>query len=118
MTELALPMPVSANVYYRKYRGRMVISEKGRRYAAIVRSLLLTQYPRVKKVTGRLKCEITLHEPDRRRRDLDNFCGKALLDAMQKAGLYEDDSQIDSIVINRGEVVKGGLVKVRIGVIE
>ena len=38
--------------------------------------------------------------PDRRRRDLDNLL-KPALDALQHAGVYEDDSQVDWLVARR-----------------
>ena len=48
--------------------------------------------------------------PDRRRRDLDNLA-KAVLDGMNGV-LYDDDSQIDNLIIRRGEPMPGGLVEV------
>ena len=39
--------------------------------------------------------------------DLDNTL-KAILDALMKAGMYDDDSQIEYIEIARGEKVDGG----------
>jgi crossover junction endodeoxyribonuclease RusA len=45
--------------------------------------------------------------PDRRRRDLDNLA-KPTLDALEHAGVYEDDSQIDLLIIRRRDVVDGG----------
>ena len=48
-----------------------------------------------------------VHPPDRRRRDLDNV-QKAIFDALEQAGVYENDSQIDHIDIKRGDVVPGG----------
>jgi crossover junction endodeoxyribonuclease RusA len=41
--------------------------------------------------------------PDRRRRDLDNI-QKPVLDALQHAGVYEDDSQIDLLVTRRRDL--------------
>jgi len=55
---------------------------------------------------------VTAYPPDKRKRDLDNIL-KALLDAMQ-GSLYEDDSQIDQLLIKRGDVIKGGKVRVTI----
>jgi len=114
MIELTLPMPVSTNVYYRNVQGRTIISKAGRLYAQNVWSHVMTYHNHETPLLGRLSLEITLVEPDRRRRDLDNFCGKSLLDAMQKAGVYQDDSQIDLIKIVRGGIEKPGSVKVRI----
>ena len=37
---------------------------------------------------------------------------KSLLDAMEHAGVYENDSQIDELHIVRSEVIKGGGCKV------
>ena len=39
---------------------------------------------------------------------------KALLDALGHGGVYEDDGQIDRLEIERGSVVPGGKVVVRI----
>jgi crossover junction endodeoxyribonuclease RusA len=51
--------------------------------------------------------------PDRRRRDLDNT-QKALLDSLQHAGVYRDDSQINDLRITRYAPAKGGIVIVQI----
>lgn len=51
--------------------------------------------------------------PDKRKRDLDNVA-KATLDALQHAGLYDDDSQIDELRIVRGNKVDGGLLFVNL----
>jgi crossover junction endodeoxyribonuclease RusA len=51
--------------------------------------------------------------PDRRRRDLDNLA-KPTLDALEHAGVYEDDSQIDLLIIRRQDVVHGGRLEVSV----
>tara|TARA_R100001594_G_scaffold133587_1_gene174357 strand:+ start:245 stop:532 length:288 start_codon:yes stop_codon:yes gene_type:complete len=52
--------------------------------------------------------------PDRRRRDLDNI-QKVLLDALQTAGCFDDDSQINHLEIHRGPATDGdGHVNVEI----
>lgn len=48
----------------------------------------------------RLSLTIDAYPPDRRKRDLDNIL-KSLLDALQHAGIYSDDSQIDILKISR-----------------
>jgi crossover junction endodeoxyribonuclease RusA len=57
--------------------------------------------------------EVTIHPPDRRRRDIDNL-QKALLDALAHGGAYYDDSQISRLTVERQHVVPGGKVVVRV----
>jgi crossover junction endodeoxyribonuclease RusA len=45
------------------------------------------------KLTGNLSVQIDLYPPDRRMRDCDNSI-KSVLDAMEHAGVYDNDSQI------------------------
>ena len=54
----------------------------------------------------RLPVPRVAYQPDRRARDLDNIL-KAAWDAMQHARAFEDDSQIDWLIVDRGEVRKG-----------
>lgn len=62
-------------------------------------------------MAGRLAILVEAYPPDRRRRDLDNLF-KALLDAMQYAGVYLDDSQADRLTIARRDTVAPGRVEV------
>ena len=50
--------------------------------------------------------DITLYPRDRRIQDIDNRI-KALWDALE-GWVYEDDSQIDVLLVQRGEIRKGG----------
>jgi Holliday junction resolvase RusA-like endonuclease len=61
----------------------------------------------------RLAVTILLHGPNRRVFDLDNRA-KAILDSLQRAGVYADDEQIDRLTLVRGDIVKGGLAVVTI----
>lgn len=56
---------------------------------------------------ARLAMDITIIPPDRRRFDLDNRI-KAVQDALQLCGVYEDDGAIDELRIIRGDVVIPG----------
>mgnify|MGYP003353718902 FL=1 len=63
---------------------------------------------------SRLEVTITLYPTDRRIRDLDNSL-KSCLDAIGQSGLvFNDDSQIDVLIVQRGEIVKGGKALVEI----
>ena len=59
----------------------------------------------------RLRLDVVFHYPDKRVRDLDNNT-KPLIDSLVKNGLCVDDGQFDEIHLYRGEVTKGGLIKI------
>ena len=111
MEALTLPWPPSVNHYYRRVGARTLISREGRRYRSRICAILKDRITTV--FEGRVRMDIDAHPPDRRRRDLDNIT-KALLDALEHAGVYEDDSQIDRLQIERCSVVPRGQVIVRI----
>src|SRR5690606_9863874 len=69
--------------------------------------------PRKPPSDGRIALFMDAFPPDRRRRDLDNI-QKPVLDALQHAGVYEDDSQIDLLLTRRRTPTKGGALQVRI----
>lgn len=110
MLEVTLPWPPTVNTYYRNLNGKTLISEKGRKYRKAVADQVLVQ--RVKRVAGSLSVLIEAYPPDRRVRDLDNLA-KAILDSLTKAGVWEDDGQIDDLRIVRMPQI-GGMVKVRV----
>ena len=112
MTTLTLPFPPSVNGYWRNINGRTLISVKGRAYKKAVARLVQWNHA-AKQLESRLEVLVILHPPDKRKRDIDNSM-KALLDSMQAAGVYLDDSQIDRLVIERGEVEKGGVAVITI----
>jgi len=51
-------------------------------------------YKIVDPIEGEVMIVVELTPPDKRRRDIDNFAGKALLDAIVDCGYLQDDSQI------------------------
>lgn len=108
---LTLPYPPSLNHYWRRVGNRTLISRSGREYRQMVCDL--ASLAGVKEQAGRLSVKVEVYPPDKRRRDLDNLT-KALLDALEHAGAYQDDSQIDRLLIERGERRDGGCVVVRI----
>ena len=58
-----------------------------------------------------LKLDVTFHFPNKQRRDIDNFL-KATIDSLVKCGLCVDDEQFDELSVKRGEIIKGGLIKI------
>lgn len=89
---------------------RTLISKKGRMYRASVIATLTSRGFYGLRLDERLSVLLVLHPPTRARRDLDNFA-KGLLDACTHAGVWLDDEQIDDLRIRRGDVVKGGAVR-------
>lgn len=115
MMTFDLPWPPTANRYWRIVMGRMVLSREGRRYREAVDGLVWRHVCQaddgIRFGTDHLELEIDAHPPDGRRRDLDNLL-KPVLDALQYAGLFEDDSQIVKILIRKCAVVPAGFVRV------
>jgi crossover junction endodeoxyribonuclease RusA len=65
----------------------------------------------------RLQFQVTLYPRDKRIQDIDNRI-KALWDALADAGVFQDDEQIDILIVQRGEIRKGGGCLVLLDIIE
>ncbi|MDZ7868809.1 MAG: RusA family crossover junction endodeoxyribonuclease [Rheinheimera sp.] len=130
MISLTLPLPPSLNSYWRSTATnagcltrsvrttrthspiKVYISQKGQAFRTEVIAAVL-QARANKKLTGRLQVDLIIHPADRRVQDIDNRI-KATLDALTHAGVYVDDSQIDRLIVCRGEIIKGGKCQVLI----
>ena len=110
--ELELPWPPSVNHYYRHVGPRVLISRDGRKYRELVTALVnrngFRPFP------GRISLRAEFYPPDWRRRDLDNVGGKVLLDTLQAAGLFKDDSQIKRILLEMHEPIEGGMCFIKL----
>lgn len=115
MIELQLPYPPSVNRYYRNVGARTLISREGRAYRQRVETLLAER--RILPTEGPLAVLVDLFPPDRRRRDVDNAM-KSLLDSLEHAGAYEDDSQIVHLETHKHDPVTGGGSVVQISAID
>ena len=116
-----LPYPPSVNRAWRTVpvartpgsrRGfRVVMSREGRAYRreACARLAALGRPG----LTGPLRITITLHPPDRRKRDADNAM-KAVLDSLQHGGVVLDDAQFVDQRVRMGEPVRGGRADIEI----
>ena len=103
------------NTYWRNFRGNTVLSKAGREFKQAVWACVLEQ--KIPKI-GDKRLEVTLWLYPRSKvvTDLDNRL-KAVLDGLEEAGVYDNDGQIDILMIQRGEIRKGGGVDVMIEVI-
>ena len=109
---LDLPYPPTINHYYVNTRTGSRVGPNGKVYQQAV--WLSCRKQGIKKpLKERLSVAIECYVPDKRKRDLDNVL-KALLDALEGAGVYENDSQIDGLAIFRAGVEKPGKVIVHI----
>lgn len=117
MMQFELPWPPSTNRIWRNVvtRGRpqTLLSTEGRKFRNLAGQYCQLAGVAGKRLAGRLAVEVLVRAPDRRARDLDNVL-KAALDALTHAGVWVDDSQIDRLVVTRGEITKGGKLLVSI----
>lgn len=117
MISLRLPFPPSVNGYWRAIvRGdhaENILSVPGREYRTKVISTVVRSGYYRRRLSGRLSVEISLHRPDRRSFDVDNFA-KGIFDGLTAAGVWIDDSQVDRLTITRGCMAPGGLALVEI----
>lgn len=104
-----LPYPPSVNNYWRYWRNRACLTAKAKRYRRDV--VLAMREQKVIQLQGEIELGITLFPPDRRRRDIDNAL-KALLDSLAYGGLYEDDSQITRLCVEKDHCIEDGMVLV------
>ena len=110
--EFELPYPPSVNHYYRHVGPRVLISRAGRKYRETVIAHLRTCG--INPLNGDIELWLEAYPPDRRRRDLDNLL-KCVLDAMQHAGSYHDDSQIVRITAEKhAPLPPAGMLYIRI----
>jgi len=104
---ITLPYPPSINHYWRRVGPRTLISREGRTFRRNVCALLRGGGLRQPPFGGRVALVMDVFPPDHRRRDLDNLL-KPVADALEHAGVYADDGQIDLLVTRRREAVPDG----------
>ncbi len=113
-----LPYPISANRYWRNFRGRAVVSSEAREYKALASALATTVG--VQPVAGKVALALTLHPRKPKRKssadvrcmDLDNALMVAI-DALNGVA-FVDDSQVVDLRITRGEPVDLGALVVEV----
>ena len=107
MLTIELPFPVTANAYWMIAGRRLIKSKRARAYIAEVTLMWLDAKSKGAQAFGEdetLALAIAIHYPvDKRKHiDTDNAL-KVLIDAMETAGIYQNDNQIRHIQISREE---------------
>ena len=93
---LSLPYPPSANVYWRNFQGRTVVSQEARNYKAQAGWLAKSQSAEL--LDGDIAVTLKLYRPQKKG-DIDNRI-KVLLDTLQGV-CFENDSQIVELHVFR-----------------
>lgn len=103
----------TVNHYWLTHKNYKYISQKGREFRKSVNRIVALNPDHKKFYSKKLAIHIIANPPDSRKRDLDNLL-KAPLDALQNAGVYKDDNQIEEIIIRRGEKGRPGSLDIRL----
>lgn len=109
---LELKYPPSTNVIYRRSGFHTYLTKEGKEYKQSVAEYVAENM--IPKFEDRpLKITFILRPRDKRRRDISN-CIKIAEDALQDAGVFNDDFQVQELTIKRGDPVSGGAILVTI----
>ena len=106
---ITLPPPVSANRYWRNFRGRMVVSAEAKAYKEQV--AWIARAAGVEMLDGNVAVTMKVYR-QAKRGDLDN-AAKILLDSLIGVA-YADDSQIVRIVAERYDDKRNPRVEVEV----
>lgn len=106
MLNLFLPYPPSVNTYWGFSGSRRFLTPKANQFKAEVRQAFVASGHKGFG-NARLSVTIFLYPPDKRVRDVDNPL-KPVNDALCQAGVFDDDGQIDRLLVVRMQQKKGG----------
>lgn len=110
--QLMLDWPPSINYYYMRSNRGMYLHKRVKEYRSLIE-------PKARVAKGlfaaedRLRVSIKLFGPNKRKFDIDNRV-KGLIDSLECCGVFENDEQIDFLMVERAGIVKGGAVLVTI----
>ncbi len=109
--KLVLPVPPSANAYWRVWQNRVLLSAAARSYKAAVKFRCMQNHDLPKPFEGPVVVSMVVYRA-RKAGDLDNF-QKCLLDSIRGVA-YLDDSQVVEIYARREDDKENPRVEVRI----
>lgn len=112
MTTFTIPFPPTVNHMMRTSGKQRYLSPEYKAFNGLV-SYIVKRDRVTRFGDKRLAVAIELCPPNKRRFDIDNRV-KPTLDALVKAGVMDDDSQVDQIHVRRGDIVKVGCAVVTI----
>jgi Holliday junction resolvase RusA-like endonuclease len=120
MLTIELPFPVSANSYWQIAGRRLIKTKRARAYIAEVVLYWLNAKLLGARAFGEdetLALAIAIHYPIDKRKHLDTDNAlKVLIDAMETAGIYQNDNQIRFIQISREEAKDKTIGSVRVNI--
>ena len=120
MLTIELPFPVSANAYWMIAGRRLIKTKRARAYIAEVVLYWLNAKMLGARAFGEdetLALAIAIHYPVDKRKHLDTDNAlKVLIDAMETAGIYQNDNQIRFIQISREEAKDKTIGSVRVNI--
>ena len=118
--EFTLPYPPTVNHYHQPVlqgRGvRIIKGAKARAYQADAVAAIVAAGLDAEGIDGLVRITITLNPPTLARYDVDGR-PKGILDAITASGFWLDDSQVQSMTVEKGEKTKGGNAVVKVWVI-
>ena len=103
--QLELPMPPSVNHYWGIRGKQRFLGKRGKEFRLAVAEACADA--EVQAIDGRLSVHVALFPANRIRFDIDNRI-KSLLDALEHAGCFVDDEQIDELHVIRQGLKPGG----------
>jgi crossover junction endodeoxyribonuclease RusA len=110
MINITIPFPPSVNTYWGFKGSQRFLTSRAKIFKqAVANEFIREGFEPLG--SARLKVEIDLYPPDRRIRDIDNVV-KSTLDALCQAGIFDDDGQIDVLIVTRRNVIKWGAAKI------
>ena len=105
---LDIPWPPTANKIWRHARGQNYLSRPYKDFLSLTYMVVRQQLPRHhRRIETPVRLTIDLYPPNRVRYDIDNRI-KPILDALTRAGVWQDDSLVIELHVSKRSTLKRG----------